>query len=168
MDVKFEDQNVDRHTDMTTSNHASPPAGAVVPNANFATLGMTTYENQTCTDAELQSIKQRKDAIEAAGRACGNSYPPGVPTRGAQTKVNQKLIKCHRLRCKSQNADDMQAIRQEKQARCFNDDKLDYGPTQAITDELKEEERRTHDQVAIPEGIVASAKARQAITDAGC
>ena len=28
MDVEFEDQNVDRHTDLTTSNHASPTANA--------------------------------------------------------------------------------------------------------------------------------------------
>ena len=36
MDVKFEGQNVDRHTDLTTSNHACPPAGAAVPNLNAA------------------------------------------------------------------------------------------------------------------------------------
>jgi len=35
MDVKFEDQNVDRHTDVTTSNHACP-ANAAVPNLNAA------------------------------------------------------------------------------------------------------------------------------------
>jgi hypothetical protein len=35
MDVKFEGQNVDRHTDLTTSNHASPPPNAPAPNANI-------------------------------------------------------------------------------------------------------------------------------------
>src|SRR5262249_18891838 len=34
MDVLIEGQNVDRHTDLTTSNHACPPAGAAVPNVN--------------------------------------------------------------------------------------------------------------------------------------
>src|SRR5882672_10753733 len=32
MDVQFEGQNVDRHTDITTSNHACPPAGNPTPN----------------------------------------------------------------------------------------------------------------------------------------
>lgn len=166
MDVKFEGQNVDRHSDITTSNHASRPAGAVVPNANFATLGYTTWENQTCTDAELQAIANRKTQIEAQGRACDRSYPPGVPTSGAQTRVNQRLIRCHRLRCKSQNANDMQALRQEKQNRCFNDPALDYGPTPAITAELQAE--RAGHNTAIAEGQVASARAQQAIVDAGC
>jgi hypothetical protein len=38
MDVLFEGQNVDRHTDMTTSNHASPMANAQVPMVNFASM----------------------------------------------------------------------------------------------------------------------------------
>jgi hypothetical protein len=37
MDVKFEDQNVDRHTDLTTSNHASPTAGDPKPDPTVAT-----------------------------------------------------------------------------------------------------------------------------------
>jgi hypothetical protein len=36
MDVKFEGLNVDRHDDMTTSNHASPTAGVPLPNKNRA------------------------------------------------------------------------------------------------------------------------------------
>jgi hypothetical protein len=36
MDVKFEDQNVDRHSDMTTSNHASPNPNAPSPNLNLS------------------------------------------------------------------------------------------------------------------------------------
>jgi hypothetical protein len=36
MDVKIEGQNVDRHTDLTTSNHASPMANASVPMLNAA------------------------------------------------------------------------------------------------------------------------------------
>lgn len=36
MDVQFEGKNVDRHTDMTTSNHACPPANASVPMLNAA------------------------------------------------------------------------------------------------------------------------------------
>jgi hypothetical protein len=36
MDVQFEGQNVDRHTDMTTSNHASPMANEAAPAPNIA------------------------------------------------------------------------------------------------------------------------------------
>ena len=36
MDVQFEGQNVDRHTDLTTSNHASPMANASAPMMNAA------------------------------------------------------------------------------------------------------------------------------------
>ncbi|WDH32964.1 DUF4150 domain-containing protein [Pseudomonas chlororaphis] len=36
MDVLFEGQNVDRHTDITTSNHASPMANASTPTINIA------------------------------------------------------------------------------------------------------------------------------------
>src|SRR5713101_772482 len=38
MDVHFEGQNVDRHTDMTTSNHASPIANVAVPLVNLAMM----------------------------------------------------------------------------------------------------------------------------------
>lgn len=41
MDVKFEGENVDRHIDLTTSNHASPMANESVtlPNASSSTMG---------------------------------------------------------------------------------------------------------------------------------
>jgi hypothetical protein len=38
MDVQFEGQNVDRHTDLTTSNHASPMANAQAPMMNAALM----------------------------------------------------------------------------------------------------------------------------------
>src|SRR5947208_202497 len=38
MDVQFEGQNVDRHTDLTTSNHASPMANAQAPMLNAALM----------------------------------------------------------------------------------------------------------------------------------
>ena len=39
MDVKFEGKNVDRHIDMTTSNHASPMANNFTPNASDLSRG---------------------------------------------------------------------------------------------------------------------------------
>lgn len=38
MDVKFEGENVDRHIDITTSNHASPMANNNVPGPNMASM----------------------------------------------------------------------------------------------------------------------------------
>jgi hypothetical protein len=48
MDVQFEGQNVDRHTDMTTSNHASPMANVNVPNPNLD--AMATAKTEKATD----------------------------------------------------------------------------------------------------------------------
>jgi hypothetical protein len=40
MDVQFEGQNVDRHSDMTTSNHASPLANVMAPMINLARMAL--------------------------------------------------------------------------------------------------------------------------------
>ena len=40
MDVQFEGQNVDRHTDMTTSNHASPMANTAAPVGQYQFTGL--------------------------------------------------------------------------------------------------------------------------------
>jgi len=45
MDVKFEGQNVDRHIDLTTSNHASPMANAAVPNPNLDAMDFAFLED---------------------------------------------------------------------------------------------------------------------------
>jgi hypothetical protein len=166
MDVKFEGQNVDRHSDMTTSNHASQPAGAVVPNANFATLGMTTYENQTCPDSELQKIGNEKAQLEKDLKACDKANPPGAPTKGAKTKLQQAATVCFRLRCKAQKQQELLVLRHRKRDACFADPKLDYGPTQARTDELRKE-RASHQQ-AIDEGVVGLKATKQEIKDKKC
>lgn len=166
MDVKFEDQNVDRHTDITTSNHASRPAGAVVPNLNAAKLGMTTYENQTCPDTELKQIKDEKDQLEKDLRACDKANPPGAPTKGAKTKAMQAATVCFRLKCKAKKQQEILTLRTRKRDACFGDPKLDYGPTQAVTDELRDE-RAGHDR-AITEGVRGLKATKKEIRDKGC
>lgn len=47
MDVKFEGKNVVRHIDITTSNHASHPAGVAVPNPNLEAMTWAQLENET-------------------------------------------------------------------------------------------------------------------------
>jgi hypothetical protein len=46
MDVQIEGQNVDRHTDLTTSNHASQP-GATPPNPNIGAMATAAIEDTT-------------------------------------------------------------------------------------------------------------------------
>lgn len=46
MDVKIEGKNVDRHIDLTTSNHASPMANEAVPNPNLAAMEWAKIEEE--------------------------------------------------------------------------------------------------------------------------
>jgi Domain of unknown function (DUF4150) len=57
MDVKFEDQNVDRHTDVTTSNHACDPANDAVPNLNAA--------KPAPPGVDCEKVKQEKGPVES-------------------------------------------------------------------------------------------------------
>jgi hypothetical protein len=82
MDVQFEGKNVDRHTDLTTSNHASPTPNAAVPNANFAsvapgsTIVLECDPNWTdCQKTQMKAKAARMDAI--AKKKVG-----GLQTRG--------------------------------------------------------------------------------------
>src|SRR5438445_1951800 len=80
MDVKFEDQNVDRHTDITTSNHACPPPGAAVPNLNAAKP--SPPKTGTCNEMQYEKLNgavgDAKDEVEAAGGACQEGDSPEV------------------------------------------------------------------------------------------
>lgn len=46
MDVKFEDENVDRHIDLTTSNH-NPPPGSTPPNPDLESAIWADLEDET-------------------------------------------------------------------------------------------------------------------------
>ena len=72
MDVKFEGENVDRHLDMTTDNHASPAANEAVPWPY--TDAMTTLGDfSDCAD-DKQNIKdnckQTSDSKEGRDEQC--------------------------------------------------------------------------------------------------
>lgn len=64
MDVKFEDQNVDRHTDMTTSNHASPTANASAPMANLGTAAVSPPPSDPCKGVNCPAVKRKIDNIK--------------------------------------------------------------------------------------------------------
>src|SRR5262249_20099883 len=78
MDVKFEDQNVDRHCDLTTSNHASYPAGCADPNPNMEMV-------------KLAMERVVKDLCPCCGQditICPAAFAPG---EGAKMKNEGKL-----------------------------------------------------------------------------
>lgn len=79
MDVKFEDQNVDRHTDLTTSNHACPPAGAAVPNLNAA---KPAPPEEICDDIKK---KHPVEPYDAQHKKCKKGGIPGTVYQGRQS-----------------------------------------------------------------------------------
>ena len=50
MDVKFEGKNVDRHIDMTTSNHMSPPGGTGPTGVSMGAMSNAGVVNLKCKD----------------------------------------------------------------------------------------------------------------------
>jgi|SRR5882672_4094139 len=137
MDVKFEGQNVDRHTDLTTSNHASPMANTFVPNLNSATMGLgrTKYANQTCRNEVLDGVQKRQKDIEARLNANENCNPRA----NARIRAQQATIPCSALQRRVRVQEQLLAAREEKQAKCFND------PSKDSTQQHKDD-RRTHEQ----------------------
>jgi hypothetical protein len=62
MDVLIEGKNADRHTDMTTSNHASPMANAQVPMSNVSSMSPASKEElcQCCKKSPPHSEAQKR------------------------------------------------------------------------------------------------------------
>jgi hypothetical protein len=129
MDVKFEGQNVDRHTDMTTSNHASPMANRVVPTVNGAKMCKVMYDNQTCPEHIRKGLQQRNANQKRKIKQCDSATPPTLPAGGAAAAL---ATRCWRLKCKLREERKMLDLRLEIEAKCFNDPSLDTTPaTQA-------------------------------------
>jgi len=90
MDVQFEGQNVDRHLDMCTSNHASPPPGTPPSTINAGTMAPPAIPAPPgdCTQQEHDSlnkdVQDSKKEVAAAGGACreGDS-PETLKAKGA-------------------------------------------------------------------------------------
>jgi hypothetical protein len=137
MDVKFEGQNVDRHLDVTTSNHASPMANAFTPNLNSA--GMVErhpkYSNQTCRNEVLNGVQGRQKALEGQLNANENCNPRA----NARIRARQATIPCSALKRRVKVQTKLLAAREEKQAKCFNDPSKD-------TTQQHRDDRRTHEQ----------------------
>jgi hypothetical protein len=155
MDVKIEGQNVDRHTDMTTSNHASPMANTFVPNLNSAKMGLgkTSWDNQTCREEVLKGVQGRKDKIQSQLKASENCNPKD----NAKGMARQAGIPCSALKKRVKVQTKLLAAREEKQAKCFNDPSKDKKPEE-------KKARTTHEQqIKNTKESIANTKARARI-----
>ena len=137
MDVKFEGQNVDRHTDITTSNHASPTANRVVPTPNGAKMCVVKHDNQTCREDIRKGKKERLKNAKKKQKKCYKATPNPPPAVGGA--AYRKAIGCYRLKCLLSADLRLLNLRQEIERECFNDRSLD---TTAAT----QKERRGHDR----------------------
>jgi len=151
MDVKFEGQNVDRHTDLTTSNHASPMPNAFTPNLNSATMveRHPKYSNQTCRNEVLDGVQGRQKKLESQLNANENCNPRA----NARIRARQASIPCSALKRRVKVLTKVLATREEKQAKCFNDRTKD-------TTQKHRDDRRTHEQ-AIEDTRTAIQNTRQ-------
>jgi hypothetical protein len=92
MDVKFEGENVDRHFDLTTHNHANPVANEAVPwpFIDNMTTGWSRAEKAACAEdiaKEKEACKDYKpykknglDVCEEAGLSSGFTRAKGATT----------------------------------------------------------------------------------------
>ncbi|GJL49598.1 MAG: hypothetical protein NPIRA01_08250 [Nitrospirales bacterium] len=88
MDVKFEGENVDRHTDLTTSNHGSYPAGVVVPNPEMEKLALARIADNACPCCDKKDCPA---AFQPGDQALGfkeyYDIPLGRDATGKKIKV---------------------------------------------------------------------------------
>jgi hypothetical protein len=119
MDVKFEGQNVDRHLDMTTSNHASPMANEQLPLPGLEGMAMSPEEKEK----KCKELHDKKDEI------CENipkAQPPENPKKflgklGTKRRpMSQRDKICAELDARIKGIDDCLAARQKVTDECFD------------------------------------------------
>ena len=123
MDVKFEGENVDRHIDPTTSNHASEGPGAPppLPAAETAAVAAPPAETEACTEAKKEKKKKcgskgkPKEGIKPipAPWPSLDCKPSSSPKTLAKSKVSPDLPK------KIKGIEDCLKARQAVTDNCF-------------------------------------------------
>ncbi len=88
MDVKFEGENVDRHTDLTTSNHASPAANDNVPMVNTA-----KGAGDAAAAAKKPTCECCGNDPHSANQAAGNSISEEEAHNPKQTGKRAQTVK---------------------------------------------------------------------------
>jgi hypothetical protein len=117
MDVKIEGENVDRHMDMTTSNHMCAPMPGGTPPATM-TMGAfkpvipgQKYSDQTCTDADRDTLHDDINRKKAIQKVQVPKKPPTDPTKKGKL--------CAQLSQREQDLGALLAARQKLQDECF-------------------------------------------------
>jgi len=116
MDVKFEGRNVDRHLDITTSNHASMPPNEGVPMPTLGMMAAPALLMSSDDDDPCEKAKKEKK------RACES-----IPTLKKGKKVienleNEKMtahLQCPEILARIKGFDDCLAARSEVTKHCF-------------------------------------------------
>jgi len=112
MDVKAEGENVVRHLDMTTGNHASTPANAATPWPHCDAAAMAPggdchdnveQEKTACADYEPYK-KPGKDVCKEAGLQGAFSTDKGTSTKRAKSASEDPCSAARRCRLVSFNA----------------------------------------------------------------
>ncbi len=88
MDVKFEGQNVDRHTDITTSNHGSNPPNNGVPMVNASSMATSVIVlkcDSTWTPCQKKQMKAKAAKMDAIAKKKG-----GLQTRSTSALASKK------------------------------------------------------------------------------
>ena len=97
MDVKFEGENVVRHLDMTTNNHASPMANGSVPMMYQDGMVVEAPDTEGCREAQNQQrAAQRALAPGAKAKGhvtAGAVFKPAGQTFKASSNVSANAIK---------------------------------------------------------------------------
>ncbi len=135
MDVKFEGKNVDRHMDMTTSNHNSPPGGTGPTGMSAGSTSLIRkWPEQTCDGPRREQIKKQKD------KAC-NELPGGSMSPSKVSPKKLAKIKCSVIIARIKKQQKCLRMRLKMQKECFN-----KGPDQTDPDQVERD--RVH-KVAI-------------------
>ncbi|MGC5698861.1 DUF4150 domain-containing protein [Pseudomonas sp. NFXW11] len=97
MDVLFEGRNIDRHTDLTTSNHASPAANAAVPMVNTAKYAPVQQDSKVpgkykceCCGGAAHSKAQAKGQYMSEAEFYGTAQNPGNAALLAKVRSSAK------------------------------------------------------------------------------
>jgi hypothetical protein len=119
MDVQFEGQNVDRHLDMTTSNHASPPANEQLPLPGLEDMAMPPAEKEK----KCKELHDEKDKI-CKQIPKGRTVPKNPKKyleeiRSGKKPVKQQRELCAELDAKIKATDDCLAARKKVTDECF-------------------------------------------------
>jgi Domain of unknown function (DUF4150) len=102
MDVKFEGANVDRHIDMTTSNHASLVPNASVPWANMSSQQIAEWEDRegtcACCNQPQHAGRQGAPVVSEDDFYATNEQVPADPVPTHHPGDKKEVIK-HEKAC---------------------------------------------------------------------